>query len=252
MSTTLTVALASLGGIVLAGVVAHGAWQARRAGPKRASPSEREEPSASAPRDSDASELVDDNSAADDAAAPPRRISKRLPLQLDALIDACAPITIDAPVAATSSSPTCRRSAMSAASSSSSKGSTARPARGKRRPRGAATASCRRACSSPAGPGALNEIEYSEFVQRMQAFAEAIGAGMDPPDMLDVMARARELDAFASQHDAQLAVHCTRAARPGASATSSSTPVATASFPGVVPAGSSIRRRRRARRPCSR
>src|ERR1019366_5459884 len=27
------------------------------------------------------------------------------------------------------------------------------------------------------------------------------------PDMLDVMARARELDAFASQHDAQLAVH---------------------------------------------
>ena len=56
MSTTLTVALASLGGIVLAGVVAHGAWQARRAGPKRASPSEREEPSASAPRDSDASD----------------------------------------------------------------------------------------------------------------------------------------------------------------------------------------------------
>ncbi len=50
--------------------------------------------------------------------------------------------------------------------------------------------------------GALNEIEYSEFVQRMQAFAEAIGASMDPPDMLDVMARARELDAFASQHDA--------------------------------------------------
>ena len=29
----------------------------------------------------------------------------------------------------------------------------------------------------------------------------------DPPDMLDVVARARELDAFASQHDAQLAVH---------------------------------------------
>ena len=55
--------------------------------------------------------------------------------------------------------------------------------------------------------GALNEIEYSEFVQRMQAFADAIGASLDPPDMLDVMARARELDAFASQHDAQLAVH---------------------------------------------
>ena len=29
----------------------------------------------------------------------------------------------------------------------------------------------------------------------------------DFPDMLDVVARARELDAFASRHDAQLAVH---------------------------------------------
>ena len=29
----------------------------------------------------------------------------------------------------------------------------------------------------------------------------------DFPDMLDVVARARELDAFASEHDAQLAVH---------------------------------------------
>ena len=31
--------------------IAHGAWQARRAGPKRAAPATREEPSASAPRD---------------------------------------------------------------------------------------------------------------------------------------------------------------------------------------------------------
>ena len=40
---TLTVALAGLGGVVLAGVIAHGAWQARRAGPKQASDA-REEP----------------------------------------------------------------------------------------------------------------------------------------------------------------------------------------------------------------
>ncbi|HMC16449.1 MAG TPA: cell division protein FtsZ, partial [Albitalea sp.] len=33
---SLTVALAALGGVVLAGVVAHGAWQARKAGPRRA------------------------------------------------------------------------------------------------------------------------------------------------------------------------------------------------------------------------
>jgi hypothetical protein len=52
--------------------------------------------------------------------------------------------------------------------------------------------------------GALNEIEYSEFVQKVQAFAEAVGAVPDFPDMLDVVARARELDGFASARDAQL------------------------------------------------
>jgi hypothetical protein len=55
--------------------------------------------------------------------------------------------------------------------------------------------------------GALNEIEYSEFVQKIQAFADAIGAVPDFPDMLDVVGRARELDAFASPHDATLSVH---------------------------------------------
>ena len=54
--------------------------------------------------------------------------------------------------------------------------------------------------------GSLNEIEYSEFIQKVQTFADALGAMVDFPDMLEVVARARELDAFASQHDAQLAV----------------------------------------------
>ncbi len=52
--------------------------------------------------------------------------------------------------------------------------------------------------------GPLNEIEYSEFVQKLQAFAEAVNALPEVPDMLDVVARARELDAFASPRDAQL------------------------------------------------
>ena len=42
--------------------------------------------------------------------------------------------------------------------------------------------------------GALNEIEYSEFVQKIQGFAELIGALVDFPDMLDAVARRfREL-----------------------------------------------------------
>jgi hypothetical protein len=52
--------------------------------------------------------------------------------------------------------------------------------------------------------GALNQIEYSEFVIKAQAFADALGAEAEFPDMLDEVARARELDQFASGHDAQL------------------------------------------------
>lgn len=53
--------------------------------------------------------------------------------------------------------------------------------------------------------GALNEIEYSEFVVKAQGFADAVNAAADFPDMLHEVARARELDQFASDHDAQLA-----------------------------------------------
>ena len=52
--------------------------------------------------------------------------------------------------------------------------------------------------------GALNEIEFSEFVAKAQRFADALGATPEMPDMLNEVARARELDQFASEHDAQL------------------------------------------------
>ena len=207
--STLTVALASLGGIVLAGVIAHGAWQARRAGPKRASAAERAEPSASAPRDGDPADAVDDDGGGDDAATGPatRRLSKRLPLQLDALIDAIAPLTIEAPIAGdvvVAHLPAKRHvgsKLMIVEGLDSETGEWQAPTAGRRY--GELQAGVQLASRT----GALNEIEYSEFVQRTQAFADAIGASLDAPDMLDVMARARELDAFANQHDAQLAVH---------------------------------------------
>ena len=53
--------------------------------------------------------------------------------------------------------------------------------------------------------GAMNEIEYSEFVVKSQALAEALGGTAHCADMLQEVARARELDQFASAHDAQLA-----------------------------------------------
>ena len=52
--------------------------------------------------------------------------------------------------------------------------------------------------------GPLNEIEFSEFVTKTQAFADAINGAPEFPDMLEEVARARELDNFACAHDAQL------------------------------------------------
>lgn len=52
--------------------------------------------------------------------------------------------------------------------------------------------------------GALNEIEFSEFVAKVQNFADGLNAIVELPDMLHEVGRARELDQFASEHDAQL------------------------------------------------
>ena len=52
--------------------------------------------------------------------------------------------------------------------------------------------------------GALNEIEFSEFVMVTQRFADAVSGEAEFTDMMEEVARARELDHFASEHDAQL------------------------------------------------
>jgi len=52
--------------------------------------------------------------------------------------------------------------------------------------------------------GALNEIEFSEFVHKVQAFADTLLATAEFPEMVQEVARAKLLDDFASQHDAQL------------------------------------------------
>jgi len=205
---TLTVALASLGGVVLAGVIAHGAWQARRAGPKQAS-GPREEPSASAAARRDEPGLDDDAAGASDdpTSSTPRRLSKRVPLQLDALIDAFATFTLDAPVSAEAIAPHLAAKRFVGSKLFLVEGLNSESGRWEAPAPGQRYAEIQAGVQLASRTGALNEIEYSEFVQRIQAIADAIGASADFPDMLDVMARARELDAFASQHDAQLAVH---------------------------------------------
>ena len=205
--SSLTIALASLGGVVLAGVIAHGAWQARKAGPKRAAV----QPERIEPHDPVMGEAAGGDDAAGRPDAPPlapeRRANKRLVNRLDALIDSIATLTVEAPLSgalALTHLPASRRAGgkpFLIEGLNSETGEWEAPAGSQRY--GEFQAGVQLANRT----GALNEIEYSEFVQKVQAFAEAIGAMADFPDMLEAVASARELDTFASQHDAQLAVH---------------------------------------------
>ncbi|NRO97742.1 cell division protein FtsZ [Paraburkholderia sp. NMBU_R16] len=55
--------------------------------------------------------------------------------------------------------------------------------------------------------GALNELEFSEFVSGVQQFADAVDGAPEFPDMLETVSMARELDGFAAQCDAQLSIN---------------------------------------------
>ena len=194
--TDLMTSLAAVGGLVLAGVVAHGAWTARKASPKQGdAPQARPEPR---------EPVMDAPLSAEVGSEPqPRRTAPRL----DALIDAIAPLTLEAPVGGSlllAHLPPSRRAGSKPflVEGLNAESGEWEPPRADQR-YGELQAGVQLANRT----GALNEIEYSEFVQKVQAFTEAVGAMADFPDMLDVVARARELDSFAGEHDAQLAVH---------------------------------------------
>lgn len=196
--STLQIGLAIAGGLVLAAVVAHGAWSARKVTPRQAQPGDADgpatEPAAIEPSLDDA-EFVP-------PAAPAAPAEKRP--GLDALIDVIAPIALESEVrgdVALAALPTTRRVGSKPFAVEGLHVQTRQwetPAPGQQYE--AFQAGVQLANRS----GALNEIEFSEFVAKAQAFADAIGGTPDFPDMLEEVARARELDQFASAHDAQL------------------------------------------------
>jgi len=55
--------------------------------------------------------------------------------------------------------------------------------------------------------GALNEIEFSEFVAVLQQVAETLGASCDVPDMMETVARARALDSRCAPLDAMVGIN---------------------------------------------
>ncbi|MGH6627118.1 MAG: cell division protein FtsZ [Burkholderiaceae bacterium] len=197
--SSLQLGLAISGGLVLAAVVAHSAWTSRRNAPRQAQPE--------VPRDSAAA--VGDMHPRQEPAFDTDLTPLPLPVPekkpgLDALIDVIAPIALDAAVsgdAALAALPPTRRAgskpfAVEGLNEASQQWET--PAAGQR------YSAFQAGVQLANRTGALNEIEYSEFVMKAQAFADAVNGAPDFPDMLDEVARARELDQFASGHDAQL------------------------------------------------
>ena len=200
----LTIPLAILGAVVLLALLAHGWWNARRAAPRRA-----DQPLAAAPRVEPA--LGDDPApsaatSAHEQPVPPRAPPLRQLARLDALVDAIVPLGLESPVSGEmvlSHWPATRRAGSKPFHIEGldvQSGEWEQPAAGQR------YVELQAGVQLANRSGAINEIEYSEFVQKLQTFAEGVGAMPDFPDMLQVVARARALDALAGPLDAQLAV----------------------------------------------
>ena len=123
---------------------------------------------------------------------------------LDALIDVIAPVEIDLPIsgeAAIASMPPTRRvgsKLFNVEGLNTETGLWETPRHGQR------YSAFQTGVQLANRTGALNEIEYSEFVLKTQTFADAINGAPEFPDMIEEVSRARELDSFASAHDAQL------------------------------------------------
>jgi hypothetical protein len=205
--------LAVLGGGVILGLLLHGAWQARRAGGSlrdpAPAPSRQQEPGFA-----DVDTVLEDRR---DSALPgddgdevdiPLFTTRRSAAvaHIDALIDAIASLTLDSPIAGEAVVAHLPASRRAGSKPFLIEGHNTRSGEWESPRAGAIYAELQAGVQLASRIGPINEIEYSEFIQKVQAFADVVNASADFPDMLDVVARGRELDTFAGTHDAQLAM----------------------------------------------
>lgn len=214
--STLQISLAIIGGIVLALVIAYNTWTSRRNTPRQAQPEvhdteilptaadgeapERLEPGFDAPLAASGDPLPQDDGAEPGVPLP---MPEKKP-GLDPLIDVMAPVTPEQAVsgdAALAAMPPTRRVGSKPFAVEGLNVATQQwepPVPGQR------YSQFQAGVQLANRTGALNDIEYSEFVVKAQAFADAVNATAEFPEMREEVARARELDQFASDHDAQL------------------------------------------------
>lgn len=220
---SLQIGLAVAGGLVLAGVVAHSAWSARKNKPKQPTPeltpgvaaAPEQNPSQTAEPGPPGAALYerleprfDLGSDQDSGLAALNALSTLLVVEkkpcLDALIDVIAPVVLESQAsgdAALVAMPATRRvgsKPFAVEGANARTGEWEFPAVGQR------YSAFQCGVQLANRTGALNQIEYSEFVMKAQAFADAMSGEAEFPEMQDEVARARELDQFASTHDAQL------------------------------------------------
>lgn len=189
--------LVVLGVMVLVGMGAYYMWLARRLRPRQADVA-----AGQMPGDAVEPTLQEPTFDADEFVLP---VPERKP-GLDALLDVIAPIALDAPVsgdAVLAALPPTRRVGSKPFAVEGLNATTHQ---------WEAAVAGQRYTQLQAGlqlanrAGALNDIEFSEFVVKTQAFCDTVGGMPDFPDMRQEVSRARELDQFAHDHDAQLTV----------------------------------------------
>lgn len=196
----LATALAILSAAVLLALALQAWWSTRRAQPRQAPDT------LPAPPHQDRVEPALDGPSPPAGGETPLRPNPKRTARLDALIDAIVTLRLDAPVSGEHvllHLPASRRAGTKPfyiEGLDSETGQWEVPAAGRRY--GELQAGVQLA--NRGGP--LNEIEYSEFLQKLQVFADSVGASAEVPDMLEVVARARELDGQAAPLDAQLSV----------------------------------------------
>ena len=206
--SNLQIGLAIAGGLILAIVVAHSAWSAHKNQPKLATP---EAPVGESPRPTTSDDPAERQEPIFETDSELGSLSNLATLMaidrkpgLDVLIDVMAPIVMDDEVsgeAALAAMPATRRAGSKPFGVEGLNIATTQwelPIPGQRY----SAFQCGVQLANRLG--ALNQIEYSEFVMKTQAFADAIGGEPEFPEMGDEVARARELDQFASANDAQL------------------------------------------------
>ncbi len=221
MSNTLQIGLAVAGAAVLAGVAAHNVWQTRRSQPRQAQPVMEADPAETTPAeaslssdeqaldtttDATVAEHTPEVSAVDITQTMQIHLGSERRVVLDPLLDAMALITLDPGVevkgeAALAAMPATRRVdnkpfAIEGHNVATGVWEFPQPQR--------AYDQFQCGVQLANRGGALNEIGFSEFTLKAQAFADSVNGTPDIPDMRNEVARAKELDQFANPLDARL------------------------------------------------